>query len=164
MKNVLRKWWFWAIVIVVLASIGGASGKENAPVVAEPPMVTVAVTTPTVAPQKVGINEETFKPAVAKFFKDINAKKTGIGKLTAKVEVSGATAIVKVTFADLDTWTMSNDIERKEFINILGKSMDTIAANNVYSSNDMVGVNTKLYSPSGLELGERTVFGKVKLK
>ena len=69
-----------------------------------------------------------------------------------------------MTFADLDTWTMSNDIERKEFINILGKSMDTIAANNVYSSNDMVGVNTKLYSPSGLELGERTVFGKVKLK
>lgn len=163
--------WFWIIVAIIAIGVLGNSGNKPAPAsVSEksPSPTIVSTSTPTPSPtpikRKSGIIPDKFEEAVRTAISSINSKDTGMGALQVEVEVTGATAYVKVYFTDLSVWSKSNDTYKKEFINTLGNGMDTIATQNTYSKEDTVGVNTKLFSPSNLELGERTLFGNVKLK
>lgn len=182
MKKVFyKRWWFWLIIVILIMGSWGR-GCDNSTTTdtntASPSPTFVSTTTPSPTPsptptptpsptpvkEKSGIIPDKFETAVRTAIAAINSKNTGMGVLQVEVDVTGATAHVKVYFTDLSIWSKSNDTYKKEFINTLGNGMDTIATENTYSKEDTVGVNTKLYSPSKLELGERTVFGSVKLK
>lgn len=110
-----------------------------------------------------GIIVDQFNSGVDEYFNIINSADTGAGDMGFSVTTQGSSAFVKVIFYDLDLWSNSTNIDKKELINSLGQNLNIIAAKNVYSEKDIVDVTVKIYSPSGLEMGEYTAFGNVKL-
>lgn len=111
--------------------------------------------------QKTGID-------AAKFDKEVQSKIAEIDtdRLIGKIEtdVYGSVGHVKLYFTSISSWENTTDTGKKEFLNTFGEMMDTIASNAVYPNTESIGISTQVFSPSGLELGERTVFGNVKLK
>jgi hypothetical protein len=113
--------------------------------------------------EKRGIIVEQFNSGVDEYFNIINSADTGAGDMGFSVTTQGSSAFVKVIFYDLSLWSNSTNMDKKELINSLGQNLNIIAAKNVYSEKDIVDVTVKIYSPSGLEMGEYTAFGNVKL-
>jgi hypothetical protein len=171
-KPFYKKWWVWvcAIVVVICIISGGSKPSDTkASVSASPSALPSAVASPSPSPtpsaskSPSGIKSEEFTAAINNFIDTFNGKDTGIGDISVKVTVSGSTALVDFYFSDLTAWSNSNETDRKELINTLGNSMDSAAAHNAYSTKDTVGVTTTLFSPSGLKLASRSVYGTVKL-
>ena len=112
----------------------------------------------------VGINAISFD-ANAK--SDIGGINSGSAIATVKPSVDSSDpsfGSVELTLSNIQFWSNSDDTSRKEFINSMGNLMDSDAVKSEYSGTKTVGVTTTIYSPSGLELGERTATGDVVLK
>ncbi len=81
-----------------------------------------------------------------------------------KTEVSGSFGYVSLTLADISTWGNDETVQ-KEFINNMGNLMDQVAIISVYEgTEDTIGTQVTVYSPGGLKLGERSIFGNVSLE
>lgn len=115
--------------------------------------------------EKTGINADGFIAAVNSFANTFNSQDTGVSITPTKIDVSdtGITATVKLALGDLTAWSVSDDTSKKEFINTVGQTINTMAVANCYDTKSTVGASVILVSPSGLELGEYTVWGNVKL-
>ena len=109
-----------------------------------------------------GINQDLFITNLNQAIATFNEADNGF-TFTYTADVVGASADVDLTFSDMAAWSSTNEIDRKEFVNIMGKLMDKIATNSAYNNTDTVGAHTSLYSPSGMLLAERTLFGNIKL-
>jgi|GEM_PF-4391505 len=146
------------ILVIVFSIISSCSANNTKPPATDTPAVVAPV-----VDEKSGIIVDQFEAAVNEYINNVNAEDTGVGALGVEIITQGTTAIVKLSFSDLTAWSYSTDIDKKELINVFGKNMNNLAANNVYSSKDVIGVNTIFYSPSGLQLGEYTIFGNAKI-
>lgn len=112
-----------------------------------------------------GIDPDKFFTAVESYINDLNAENTGIGDLTVKMSVTYIIGFVDITFTDMTSWSNFTDTEKREFIIALGKTLDAIAADNIYPGTlSAVGTDTTLNSPDGVELAERTSLGIVFLR
>jgi len=115
---------------------------------------------------KTGINAEAFISAVNSFADTFNSQESGVTITPKKIDVSdtGTTATVNFYLGDLAAWSVSDDTSKKEFINTVGQTLNSMAAANCYDSKSTVGATVILSSPSGLKLGEYTIWGNVKLE
>lgn len=144
------------ITIIFLALIIGAVVS-----LVSPSAPTNTSNSPAVTKQKTGIDAVAFDKMVREKLNEINND-----GLVSRVEttVYGETGTVKMHLADLVSWSVSPDVEKKEFVNTMGKLMDAIASITALPGTETIAVSTRIYSPSGLELAERTIWGDVKLK
>lgn len=110
-----------------------------------------------------GIKEAEFTAAVNDYANTFNAQDTGVSFIPYEIRVSNTVATVNFYLGDLTSWSVSDDTSKKEFINILGQTVNSMAVANSYPG-ETVGATVILSSPSGMELGEYTIWGNVKLK
>jgi predicted nucleic acid-binding Zn ribbon protein len=152
-KNKIGCLTFFVIAVIIVIAIAG--GNKNSST------TSAGGSTQSTPQQKEGIKPEEFQNTVVEKLKEIDKD-----NLISKVEstVYGSTAIVKLYLNDLTTWSYTSDVEKKEFMNTMGKLTDSIASISAYPGTDTVGTGVILYSPGGMELAERTAFGNVKLK
>jgi len=122
---------------------------------------TEATTTPVTEKQKNGIDPDKFDVMAKEKLDEIN-KDNVISKYNTTVY--GTTASVKLYLSDLSFWDAVSDTQKKEFMNNMGNLMDGIASVTAYPGTKTISTSTTLYSPGGMELAERTVFGNIKLK
>lgn len=154
MKKISKKTVIIIASIFVIGLVGSLiPSDEPAP---EPEKAKTEVAKPT------GINQSLFVKNVNDAITSFNEQDNGF-TFSYKVQVSGMSATVDLTFSDMIVWSYSNEADRKEFINIMGNSMTEIASRSLHNIGDTHGTTTRFYSPSGMLLGERTLFGKVKL-
>jgi len=116
-----------------------------------------------VAAAQTGIKETEFIAAVNDFANNFNAQDSGVSFIPNDIRVSGTVATVTLYLGDLMSWSVSDETSKKEFINVIGQTVNTMAVANSYPG-DTVGATVILCSPSGMELGEYTIWGNVKLK
>jgi len=112
-----------------------------------------------------GLMPDQFTAGVNDYINTLNAKEVS-APLTVEVEINefdSSLATVNIYFTDLTAWSTSSDTDKRELGNIFGKSMSSIGTANAYPNTQSIGVATKIYSPSGLELCEYTILGNVKL-
>jgi len=109
---------------------------------------------------KTGIDENKFNEMVKEKLSEIDQGGVISGY---QVTVYDALAMVTLYLSDLSYWEIS-DTEKKEFMNVMGNLMDSIAVITAYPGAETIATSTVLRSPSGLELAERTIWGNVKLK
>ena len=136
-----------------------------------PEEVSATVSTGTSSTDQVSINaEEPSEDAgidAAKFEHFVQASIDGINEdgVIGKIEVTDVlsnTAFVKLYLSDVSYWSQANETEQKEFVNSMGILMDNCAVSAAIGD-ITVGAETTICSPSGLELGQRTIFGNVKI-
>lgn len=138
------------IVLMVLISLIGGGDKTEVKPEATDPVTSTAV----------GLEAASFDKAVQDAVAAINTDNV-ISKVETEV-VGESTAFVKLYLANTDSWTGTSDLDRKEFINNVGTMMDNIA---ISLTKDVVtGVETQVYSPGGIKLGTRTVWGNVNIE
>lgn len=165
--------WFGGIV-------GGSASSDNEPVAKTEVVAEDKVATETVAEEKkaaaqeavaqpaakTGINAEAFTSSVNSFAAAFNEQDAGLAIYPEKINVTdtGITATVDFALSDLSAWSVSDDTSKKEFINTIGQTINTMAVANCYDNKSTVGATVVLTSPSGLKLGEYTIWGNVKLE
>ena len=178
-KGFYKKWWVWVISIFAVTFICAGMPDTIIPTalvsVANPTTIETMETaietskaaltpmrTATPTPKlKTAIDPDVFDKKVKEKIAEIDESDL-IGKI--ETQVISATGFVKLYFNELSSWANMSDVERKEFINSMGTLMDSIASVSVYPGTKTIATSTTIYSPNGLELGERTVWGNTKLK
>lgn len=141
-KPIYKKWWFWLILFVIgsaMNAINSSSYKE----------------------QEVTID-------AALFDKNVKAQIFEIDTVGAIGEIKTRTyyeiGFVSIYLSDSDFWENTNEVDRKDFLKVIGDLMVVMADKSVPESfGGNVGVETTLYSTYGTELGKRTVTGDIKL-
>ncbi|TYC86369.1 hypothetical protein FXB42_06690 [Acetobacterium wieringae] len=160
---------FWFVSIIG----GNSSNKQVDPVQTTGTTSEQQVTTDQAAADKAeadkaaaaqsGIKETEFIAAVNDFANNFNAQDSGVSFIPNDIRVAGTVATVTLYLGDLMSWSVSDETSKKEFINVIGQTVNTMAVANSYPG-ETVGASVIICSPSGMELGEYTIWGNVKLK
>lgn len=142
-------------LILIILAVNANLPKENIS------MNSITTTSTTVA-TKTGIDPAAFDKMVKEKV-DLIDEHGLIGEVETNISFDNI-GTVKLYLSDLSEWSYMADVKKKEFINVVGDVMEKIAGVNTLPGTESIAVSTEIYSPSGLLLGERTVWGNVKLK
>ena len=137
------------IIVIVIAVSCNGNDTSSAPATPDAAAVTI-----------VGLEQASFDKAVKDQIESINTDNV-IGSVKTEV-VGNSNAFVKLYLANTDSWTGTSELDQKEFINNLGTLMDAIAVS--LTDGVTTGIETQIYSPGGIKLGTRTVWGNVTIE
>jgi len=163
---------YLTLILVGLFVIVGISGcssnqKSNNPLAKSNQSSTSTEAKTTVAENKpvsgdTSISESKLKAALNSYLKsDSTMGDVSLYRLT----IWESAAIVNLQLSNATDWSIASETERKKYLGSLSKKINSLALDNLYSSNgkDEVTVSIELYSPKGELIGTADSYGEIRV-